>query len=167
MAPTNHSDGGSGHRGGQRISCTGDGVRGGGGGRGCDASVMSRVQQVATRSGRAQESMRVVAVSKTKPVGVICGVYDADHRCFGENYVQELIGKAPQHFPLIMFRRCQTAVVVCQITVPGKYIGLDLVTSAHMSTDLPFFPSPPSPTHPRTVARRHLGGVLRHLGAME
>uniref|UniRef100_A0A453C1C6 Uncharacterized protein n=1 Tax=Aegilops tauschii subsp. strangulata TaxID=200361 RepID=A0A453C1C6_AEGTS len=51
--------------------------------------------------------------------------------------------------------------------VPGKYIGLDLVTSAHMSTDLPFFPSPPSPTHPRTVARRHLGGVLRHLGAME
>uniref|UniRef100_A0A453C1B1 Uncharacterized protein n=1 Tax=Aegilops tauschii subsp. strangulata TaxID=200361 RepID=A0A453C1B1_AEGTS len=32
------------------------------------------------------------------PVGVICGVYDADHRCFGENYVQELIGKAPQQF---------------------------------------------------------------------
>jgi uncharacterized pyridoxal phosphate-containing UPF0001 family protein len=40
--------------------------------------------------------VRVVAVSKTKPVGVVRGVYDAGHRCFGENYVQELIDKAPQ-----------------------------------------------------------------------
>jgi uncharacterized pyridoxal phosphate-containing UPF0001 family protein len=40
--------------------------------------------------------VRVVAVSKTKPVGVIRGVYDAGQRCFGENYVQELIDKAPQ-----------------------------------------------------------------------
>jgi len=40
--------------------------------------------------------VRVVAVSKTKPVPVIRGVYDAGHRCFGENYVQELIDKAPQ-----------------------------------------------------------------------
>jgi uncharacterized pyridoxal phosphate-containing UPF0001 family protein len=29
-------------------------------------------------------------------VGVVRGVYDAGHRCFGENYVQELIDKAPQ-----------------------------------------------------------------------
>uniref|UniRef100_A0A0E0DM35 Uncharacterized protein n=1 Tax=Oryza meridionalis TaxID=40149 RepID=A0A0E0DM35_9ORYZ len=59
-------------------------------------SVLSRAQQAAARSGRAPESVRVVAVSKTKPVGVIRGVYDAGHRCFGENYVQELIDKAPQ-----------------------------------------------------------------------
>ncbi|KAM3407305.1 hypothetical protein ACQJBY_001002 [Aegilops geniculata] len=59
-------------------------------------SVLSRAQQAAARAGRAPESVRVVAVSKTKPVGVIRGVYDAGHRCFGENYVQELIDKAPQ-----------------------------------------------------------------------
>nr|AAU44036.1 unknown protein [Oryza sativa Japonica Group] len=59
-------------------------------------SVLSRAQQAAARSGRAPESVRVVAVSKTKPVGVIRGVYDAGHRCFGENYVQELIDKASQ-----------------------------------------------------------------------
>ncbi|KAM0915942.1 hypothetical protein ACQ4PT_010486 [Festuca glaucescens] len=59
-------------------------------------SVLSRAQQAAARSGRSPESVRVVAVSKTKPVGVIRGVYDAGHRCFGENYVQELIDKAPQ-----------------------------------------------------------------------
>ncbi|CAN6326699.1 unnamed protein product [Urochloa humidicola] len=59
-------------------------------------SVLSRAQQAAARAGRAPSSVRVVAVSKTKPVPVIRGVYDAGHRCFGENYVQELIDKTPQ-----------------------------------------------------------------------
>ena len=39
---------------------------------------------------------RVVAVSKTKPISAIREVYDAGHRHFGENYVQELLEKAPQ-----------------------------------------------------------------------
>ncbi len=36
----------------------------------------------------------LVAVSKTKPVAAIKEVYDAGHRIFGENYVQELTEKA-------------------------------------------------------------------------
>ncbi|CAK9137255.1 unnamed protein product [Ilex paraguariensis] len=59
-------------------------------------SVLQRVKQVADRSGRCSDQIRVVAVSKTKPVSVIRQVYDAGHRRFGENYVQELIEKAPQ-----------------------------------------------------------------------
>jgi PLP dependent protein len=59
-------------------------------------SVLSRAHQAAARAGRAPESVRVVAVSKTKPVALLRAVYDAGHRCFGENYVQELIDKAPQ-----------------------------------------------------------------------
>lgn len=59
-------------------------------------SVMQRVQQAAERSGRGAESVRVVAVSKTKPPPLVREVYDAGHRCFGENYVQELVEKAPQ-----------------------------------------------------------------------
>ncbi|CAA7410403.1 unnamed protein product [Spirodela intermedia] len=59
-------------------------------------SVMQRVQQAAERAGRPAESVRVVAVSKTKPVSVIQQVYDAGHRIFGENYVQEILEKAPQ-----------------------------------------------------------------------
>jgi uncharacterized pyridoxal phosphate-containing UPF0001 family protein len=47
--------------------------------------VLSRAQQAAARAGRAPES-----------VGVVRGVYDAGQRCFGENYVQEIIDKAPQ-----------------------------------------------------------------------
>lgn len=61
-------------------------------------SVLQRVQRAAERSGRRPQQIRVVAVSKTKPVSVIRQVYDAGHRCFGENYVQELVEKAPQVF---------------------------------------------------------------------
>ncbi|KAL3820740.1 hypothetical protein ACJIZ3_006645 [Penstemon smallii] len=59
-------------------------------------SVLQRVTKAAERSGRASDRIRVVAVSKTKPVPLLRQVYDAGHRCFGENYVQELIDKAPQ-----------------------------------------------------------------------
>lgn len=59
-------------------------------------SVLLRVRQAAERSGRQAEGIRVVAVSKTKPVSLVRQVYDAGHRYFGENYVQEIIDKAPQ-----------------------------------------------------------------------
>ena len=38
--------------------------------------------------------VNLVAVSKTKPVQDIQIAYDLGHRCFGENYVQELMDKA-------------------------------------------------------------------------
>lgn len=59
-------------------------------------SVMGRVQQAAERVGRDPGLVRVVAVSKTKPISLIRQLYDAGHRCFGENYVQELLDKSPQ-----------------------------------------------------------------------
>ncbi|KAF6173253.1 hypothetical protein GIB67_026948 [Kingdonia uniflora] len=59
-------------------------------------SVMYKVQQAAEKSGRMSDQVRVIAVSKTKPVSLIRDVYDAGHRCFGENYVQEFVEKAPQ-----------------------------------------------------------------------
>eukprot|EP00037_Helgoeca_nana_P033287 m.417326 g.417326 ORF g.417326 m.417326 type:complete len:285 (-) comp30379_c0_seq1:153-1007(-) len=37
---------------------------------------------------------RLVAVSKTKPLAAIAAAYAAGQRCFGENYVQELVEKA-------------------------------------------------------------------------
>ncbi|KAA8526998.1 hypothetical protein F0562_008773 [Nyssa sinensis] len=59
-------------------------------------AVFHRVRQAAERSGRRPDDVRVVAVSKTKPISLIRQVYDAGHRCFGENYVQEIVEKAPQ-----------------------------------------------------------------------
>ncbi|XP_073124347.1 uncharacterized protein [Henckelia pumila] len=59
-------------------------------------SVLQRVNKAADLSGRASDRIRLVAVSKTKPAPLIRQVYDAGHRHFGENYVQELVEKAPQ-----------------------------------------------------------------------
>ncbi|KAL5722096.1 hypothetical protein ACHQM5_005659 [Ranunculus cassubicifolius] len=59
-------------------------------------SVMNRVQPASEICGRRSDQIRVVAVSKTKPVDLIRQIYDVGHRSFGENYVQEFIDKAPQ-----------------------------------------------------------------------
>jgi len=42
------------------------------------------------------ETVKLVAVSKTKPIEAIMDAYRAGHRIFGENKVQELIAKQPQ-----------------------------------------------------------------------
>ncbi|HEY8397749.1 MAG TPA: YggS family pyridoxal phosphate-dependent enzyme [Flavihumibacter sp.] len=44
----------------------------------------------------ARHNAQLVAVSKLKPVSTIKELYDAGHRDFGENYVQELMEKQPQ-----------------------------------------------------------------------
>ncbi|NP_001152502.2 pyridoxal phosphate enzyme [Zea mays] len=59
-------------------------------------AVLGRAGMAAERSGCAAEAVRVVAVGKTKPVSMLRQLYDAGHRCFGENYVQEFVTKAPQ-----------------------------------------------------------------------
>lgn len=44
------------------------------------------------------DDVKLVAVSKTKPVEMIKEAYDAGHRIFGENKAQEMIAKQP-HLP--------------------------------------------------------------------
>jgi len=58
------------------------------------AQVRESIAAAARRSGRAPESVRLVAVSKTKPATAIREAYAAGQRDFGENYVQELAEKA-------------------------------------------------------------------------
>lgn len=41
-----------------------------------------------------ERTPRLVAVSKTKPTDMIQEAYDTGQRCFGENYVQELVEKS-------------------------------------------------------------------------
>ncbi|QCD77165.1 pyridoxal phosphate homeostasis protein-like [Vigna unguiculata] len=59
-------------------------------------AVLDRVQGATERSGRNLQEIRVVAASKTKSVSALRQVYDAGHRSFGENYVQEILQKAPE-----------------------------------------------------------------------
>lgn len=56
--------------------------------------VMQRVINASLSVGRNSDSVKLVAVSKTKPVEDIQSLYDAGFRHFGENYVQELLEKA-------------------------------------------------------------------------
>lgn len=57
--------------------------------------VRERMAAAAARSGRAAESVELVAVSKTHPAGVVRELAGAGQRVFGESKVQELLVKAP------------------------------------------------------------------------
>ncbi|KAM7273186.1 hypothetical protein ACFE04_027850 [Oxalis oulophora] len=71
-------------------------------------SVLLRVQKAVEHSDRSSQSIRVVAVSKTKHVSVLRQVYDADHHTFGENYVQELIKKLSEDIEWHLIENLQT-----------------------------------------------------------
>lgn len=43
-----------------------------------------------------KRKVQLLAVSKTKPASMLMQAYDAGHRHFGENYVQELVDKSKQ-----------------------------------------------------------------------
>lgn len=56
------------------------------------AGVRARIDAARESAGRGE--VRLVAVSKTKPVEALLSVYEAGHRDFGENYVKEMVDKA-------------------------------------------------------------------------
>ena len=56
-------------------------------------AVEVRVIAAARAAGRDPASVRVLAVSKTVPDGAIRAAYALGQRAFGENYVQEAVGK--------------------------------------------------------------------------
>jgi len=56
-------------------------------------AVRQRIGEAARAAGRAPESVRLLAVSKTFPAEAVRAVYAAGQREFGENYVQEAAAK--------------------------------------------------------------------------
>jgi pyridoxal phosphate enzyme (YggS family) len=60
------------------------------------ARVEERIQDACRRAGRARSEVTLLAVTKVFPASAIQDAYDAGLREFGENYVQEFEGKAPQ-----------------------------------------------------------------------
>jgi pyridoxal phosphate enzyme (YggS family) len=56
--------------------------------------VKEKIREAAVHAGKDPNSIRLVAVSKTKPVEDILELYNHGHRHFGENYFQELMEKA-------------------------------------------------------------------------
>jgi hypothetical protein len=60
------------------------------------AAVEENIAAACKRAGRNREEVRLIAVSKTKPVEMLREVYDAGMRDFGENKPQEIKDKYPQ-----------------------------------------------------------------------
>lgn len=56
-------------------------------------SVTSRIQQACTSAGRDTSSVKLLAVSKTKPASMVEEIYQLGQRSFGENYVQDGMDK--------------------------------------------------------------------------
>ncbi len=56
-------------------------------------SIRAQIKQCAVTAGRDANNIKLLAVSKTKPVSDIVLAYEAGHRSFGENYVQEGVDK--------------------------------------------------------------------------
>ncbi|MFQ3598130.1 MAG: YggS family pyridoxal phosphate-dependent enzyme [Chloroherpetonaceae bacterium] len=55
--------------------------------------VKEQIAEACVRAGRTHDSVKLIAVSKTKPAADVLRAFQAGHRVFGENYVQELLIK--------------------------------------------------------------------------
>jgi len=55
--------------------------------------IRARVEAAAVRSGRNPEEIRILAVSKKKPLSAILQAFGCGQRLFGENYIQEAVEK--------------------------------------------------------------------------
>lgn len=58
--------------------------------------VREKIRQACQRSGRREEDVTLISVSKTKPVEMLKEAYEAGSRDFGENRVQEILEKYGQ-----------------------------------------------------------------------
>jgi PLP dependent protein len=58
------------------------------------AEVRDRIGRAARGAGRDPSAVKLVAVSKTRTAAEVRDAYEAGQRAFGENYAQELAGKA-------------------------------------------------------------------------
>lgn len=57
------------------------------------AAIRARLAAAAARAARPPDSVRLVAVSKKQPPEALLAAWEAGHRTFGENYVQEGVAK--------------------------------------------------------------------------
>lgn len=58
--------------------------------------VRGRIKSACEKCNRSVDDVRLVAVSKTKPLELLKEAYEGSQRVFGENYAQELVDKAGQ-----------------------------------------------------------------------
>jgi len=102
------------------------------------ARVRQRIAEAAHGAGRRPEDIVLMAVTKTFPPEIIREAYNAGHRLFGENRVQEFTEKVPSladlsgiEFHLIGHLQSNKASKAAQI-----FAGIDSVDSLHLAEKL-------------------------------
>lgn len=73
--------------------------------------VQASLHEAALKCGRSSDTIELLAVAKTQPLSAVQELYQAGQRRFGENRVQELIGKhaeRPDDFTLHLIGRLQS-----------------------------------------------------------
>jgi PLP dependent protein len=100
------------------------------------AAVRERIAAAARRAGRAPESVRLLAVSKTQPAAAVLEALAAGQRLFGENRVQEAVAKMDQTGPgpewhLIGHLQSNKARLV-----PGRFAAVHSLDSVHLADAL-------------------------------
>ena len=58
-------------------------------------TIKDRIAAAEVKAGRTAGTVKLIAVSKVQPNERVAAVLEAGHRCFGENRVQEAMGKWP------------------------------------------------------------------------
>jgi len=122
------------------------GAAGGGAGGAVPESVAEATRQalrevtgrVAAAGEAAGHPARLVAVSKTKPAAQVEACYEAGHRHFGENYVQELVDKAaalPGDIRWHFIGHLQSNKTNAVTSVPNLWM-VETVDSAKLATRL-------------------------------
>ncbi|SER53208.1 YggS family pyridoxal phosphate-dependent enzyme [Lachnobacterium bovis] len=98
--------------------------------------VQSKVLEACKRANRNPQDVTLVAVSKTKPVEMLQEIYDCGIRNFGENKVQELVGKIeslPKDIKWHMIGHLQTNKVKY---IVGNVELIHSVDSIHLAKEI-------------------------------
>lgn len=99
-------------------------------------SVEERIQAACDRAGRDRRDVKLVCVTKTKPLPLLQEAYADGQRDFGENKVQEILAKKPQLPPDIrwhMIGHLQTNKVQ---QIIGQTVMIHSVDSMHLAKEI-------------------------------
>src|SRR5579862_6593118 len=100
------------------------------------SQLRDRARAAAQRAGRNPEEVSILPVSKTFPASVVREAYDAGLRTFGENYVQEALGKMaelPDDIEWHMIGHLQSNKAR---QVAGKFALIHSLDSLHLAQEL-------------------------------
>ena len=98
-------------------------------------TVLNNIREAALSAGRDPASVRLIAVSKTKPVSMMRELYALGQREFGENHVQEILEKR-EEFPEAVYHMIGHLQRNKVRQVVGKAVMIHSVDSIRLAEEI-------------------------------